>query len=221
LVLENHSKPRGSSTVRLEVSAATLKPIRWTTVRHRSGGDGEGGVYGFDQSTTYTIERATGRLHTVTTEENSTGSIPTRILTQSREPEWRTIREPAAPITIGGIATLILNFQAALISDDWRGSFESWYSMLATSTPSLEQPQSWWQTSYEVDGTEVVTVPAGTFDAWVVRVYDVAGREDEIYYLRKADGLLLRTTSEWGSAGLAEMYPRGSFSLELQSVTYP
>jgi hypothetical protein len=216
LVLEQISTPTWGNRhpARLELSATTLTPISWTDVRHRSGGVGESGDYTFDELTTITIDRAGGVLHTVTSVENPVGTIPSWILDQVERSTRSPIVPPSAPVTVGSEGHLMLIFQAVALSEGWRGSVESWRSMVEG------QPQKWYRRSYEVEESATITVPAGTFDTWVIRGYYFGGERSGVYYLRKSDGLLLRVTLG-ESAELTGRYPSSSSIMELQSITYP
>lgn len=67
----------------------------------------------------------------------------------------------------------------------WAGSFA------ALRVTSWEKPSVILE-SYYVDGAEVVTTPAGTFDTWRVRMVESYRESTVLFWFRKSDGLLVR-----------------------------
>ncbi|HEV8382941.1 MAG TPA: hypothetical protein VGQ29_15245 [Gemmatimonadales bacterium] len=54
-----------------------------------------------------------------------------------------------------------------------------------------------------VDGAEHITVPAGEYDCWIVRVHGSVGRlqVDERYWVTKRDRIVVRTEEQFGNQG--------------------
>ncbi len=108
------------------------------------------------------------------------------------------------PFTLGTYDRTV-QLMAAPLHDGWSGSFTD------LNTDPLRIFNFLRSFSYLVDGADKVRTPAGIFEAWRVKQFSDYGEYPQILWLRKSDGLMIKTECPDNPCGV----------MELLSVSYP
>jgi hypothetical protein len=209
-ILRIHDNSEFTHYSGIELDRATMMPTAWALMS-RKGNEDEWG-WSFDRVSRRMIEG--GELVSNVSIENVRGEVPANLANPGPVMREALVRPPEATTTLD-FPHLALQLRAVRLSEHWRGSFLSDAALTNTET------RYWWTTSLEVDGSEVITVPAGTFDAWVLKAYN---RYQALgsYHIAKSNGVVLRWTDESGRpVDAAVSYPGTWWVTELQSITYP
>jgi len=112
----------------------------------------------------------------------------------ARRPIARRLSPAAAPYVSNAFAPLWL--MGVAIDRQWRGGL----SMLGWA---VRDDDVLTRLDLRVEGEESVRVPAGTFDCWRIAIRD--GRGTHLYWVRKSDGLGVRTLDPVDPRGTREV----------------